>query len=132
MLHIVLTFSVPYMKGKVFHFVVSGAPELRAGSAVFCRATPLLPLLNLLMRRQRSLYLLKLFHRFCTAQNQFWLLAWIKRVGQLFWVDYGRVKYLINLAKKAVSIAPLDHESFLGRNQGHTRRSRYRWMKVPF
>ena len=43
-----------------------------------------------------------------------------------------RVKYLINLAKNPVSIAPLDQESFLGRNLGHTRRSGYRWTKVSF
>ena len=42
------------------------------------------------------------------------------------------MKYLINLAKKPVSIAPLDQESFLERNLGHMRRSGYRWMKLSF
>ena len=37
---ILLTFSDHYVKGKVYLLVVSGAPELQAGSAVFCRASP--------------------------------------------------------------------------------------------
>ena len=39
-LHIVLTYSDHYMKGIVFPPVVSGSPELRAGSSVIGRASP--------------------------------------------------------------------------------------------
>ena len=39
-LHIVLTFFDHYVKGKVFSTVVSGAPELWAGSSNICRAFP--------------------------------------------------------------------------------------------
>ena len=53
-------------------------------------------------------------------------------LGRLRHYGIYRVKYIINLAKKPLSIAPLNHESFLGRNLGHTRRSGYRWMKVSF
>ena len=40
--HIVLTFSDYYVKEKVFSssLVVSGAPEIRAGSSFICRAFP--------------------------------------------------------------------------------------------
>ena len=36
------------------------------------------------------------------------------------------------MAKKPVSLAPLDQESFIGRNLGHMRRSGYSWMKVSY
>ena len=39
-LHIVLTFSDHYVKGKLLPHGVSGAPELRAGLSVICRASP--------------------------------------------------------------------------------------------
>ena len=40
MLHIFLTFSDHYVKGKVLPLVLSGAPELRAGSAVSVELPP--------------------------------------------------------------------------------------------
>ena len=45
-------------------------------------------------------------------------------------VVLGRLRQLSILNLGSIH-TPLDHESFLGRNLGHTRMSRYRWMKVP-